>query len=143
MKNQEYTSIIYVVEDGVAKIIFNLPQYGNALDLNGVQEILDALFHAEADEAVGAVLFTGAGETFCAGFNLKKIPDVGGNQEGISSHFRELAMWWHQVFHMIVRIKKPVLSAVNGPAAGSGLGIALCSDMVVCCLLYTSDAADE
>ena len=41
-------------------------------------------------------------------------------------------MWWHQVFHMIIRIKKPVLSAVNGVAAGSGLGITLCSDMAVC-----------
>lgn len=132
MENQDYTSIDYGVIDGVAKITFNLPQYGNALDLNGVQETLDALFHAEADDAVGAVMFTGAGDAFCAGFNLKEIPDVGDGQEGISSHFRELAMWWHQVFHMIVRIKKPVFSAVNGAAAGSGLGIALCSDMVVC-----------
>ena len=41
-------------------------------------------------------------------------------------------MWWHQVFHMIVRIKKPVFSAVNSAAAGSGLGITLCSDMAVC-----------
>ena len=132
MDNPDYTSIIYAVEDGVAKIIFNLPQYGNALDLNGVQETLDALFHAEADDAVGAVMFTVAGNSFCAGFNLKEIPPVGDGQEGISSHFRELAMWWHQVFHMIVRIKKPVFSAVNGATAGSGLGITLCSDMAVC-----------
>lgn len=132
MNKPEYSSIIYVVDEGVAKIIFNLPQYGNALDMKGVQETLDALFHAEADEAVGAVLFTGVGNSFCAGFNLKEIPDLDEGQEGISAHFRELAMWWHQVFHMIVRIKKPVFSAVNGVAAGSGLGIVLCSDMAVC-----------
>ena len=132
MDKPDYKSIVYTVEDGVARIVFNLPQYGNALDLTGVQETLDALFHAEADDGVGAVMFTGAGVSFCAGFNLKEIPDVGDGQEGISAHFRELAMWWHQVFHMIVRIKKPVLSAVNGAAAGSGLGITLCSDMAVC-----------
>ena len=132
MENTEYRSIRYEVEEGVAKIIFNLPQYGNALDLKGVQETLDALFHAEADESVGAILFTGAGDTFCSGFNLKEIPDLYQGQEGISAHFRELAMWWHQVFHMIVRIKKPVFSAVNGVAAGSGLGITLCSDMAIC-----------
>ena len=132
MDTPEYSSIIYIVEDGVAKIIFNLPEYGNALDLNGVKETLDALFHAEADDNVGAVLFTGAGKSFCAGFNLKEIPDIGQGQEGISTHFRELAMWWHQVFHMIIRIKKPVFSAVNGVAAGSGLGITLCSDMAIC-----------
>ena len=132
MNTPEYTSIMYVVEDGVAKVIFNLPQYGNALDLNGVKETLDALFHAEADDSVGAVLFTGTGKSFCAGFNLKEIPEAGEGQEGISTHFRELAMWWHQVFHMIIRIKKPVFSAVNGIAAGSGLGITLCSDMAIC-----------
>ena len=76
MDTSEYNSIIYAVEDGVAKIIFNLPQYGNALDLKGVKETLNALFHAEADANVGAVLFTGAGNSFCAGFNLKEIPDV-------------------------------------------------------------------
>ena len=132
MSKSAYESIRYDVEDGVAKILFNLPQYGNALDLRGVRETLDALFEAEADDNVGAVYFTGAGNAFCSGFNLKEIPGVGDGQEGISGHFRELAMWWHQVFHMVVRIKKPVFSAVNGAAAGSGLGLALCSDMVVC-----------
>ena len=126
----DYKSICFEVEKGVGRIEFNLPQYGNALDLAGVRETLNALYRAEADEGVGAVMFTGAGRSFCSGFNLKEIP--AGEQQGISNHFRELAMWWHQVFHLIVRIRKPVFSAVNGAAAGSGLGLALCSDMVVC-----------
>lgn len=132
MGNTAYESIAYTVRDGVARIEFNLPQYGNALDLRGVRETLDALFEAEVDDSVGAVMFSGVGDNFCAGFNLKEIPAVGDGQDGISAHFRELAMWWHQVFHMVIRIKKPVFSAVNGAAAGSGLGLALCSDMVVC-----------
>jgi enoyl-CoA hydratase/carnithine racemase len=41
-------------------------------------------------------------------------------------------MWWHQVLHLITRVRKPVLAAVNGVAAGSGLGMTLCADLAVC-----------
>ncbi len=134
MADNEYESILYEVTENVAKITFNLPQFGNALDFRGVKETLDALIRAEDDPEVGCVLITGSGKTFCAGFNLKEIPPIETLREDItdiSSHFRHLALWWHQVFHRIVRIPKPVLSAVNGAAVGAGLGLALCSDMVV------------
>ena len=50
------------------------PQFNNALGLKGLQEFLNALYRAEADDAVGAVVVTGRGKAFCAGFNLKEIP---------------------------------------------------------------------
>ena len=127
MADNEYESILYEVTENVAKITFNLPQFGNALDFRGVKETLDALIRAEDDPEVGCVLITGSGKTFCAGFNLKEIPPIETLREDItdiSSHFRHLALWWHQVFHRIVRIPKPVLSAVNGAAAGAGLSLA-------------------
>jgi enoyl-CoA hydratase/carnithine racemase len=127
-----YESIDYGVGQGVATLAFNLPQYGNALHLKGVQETLDALYKAEVDEAVGAIVLTGRGKAFCAGFNLKEIPAGELDIEKMSAHFRVLAMWWHQVLHLITRIRKPVLAAVNGVAAGSGLGMTLCADMAVC-----------
>ena len=60
--------------DGVATITFNAPQFNNALGLKGLQEFLNALYRAEADDAVGAIVVTGRGKAFCAGFNLKEIP---------------------------------------------------------------------
>ena len=131
---ENYQSILYEVIDNVGKITFNLPQFNNALDFQGVKETLDALIRAEDDPEVGCVMFTGSGAAFCAGFNLKEIPDLEEMRKDIkevSTHFRHLALWWHQIFHRVVRMPKPVLSAVNGPAAGSGLGLALTSDMVV------------
>jgi 2-(1,2-epoxy-1,2-dihydrophenyl)acetyl-CoA isomerase len=128
MPDKGYECIELRAVDGVATITFNLPQYGNALNLKGVQETLDALYKAEARSDVGAIVLTGRGKAFCAGFNLKEIPAV----EKMSAHFRVLAMWWHQVLHLITRIRKPVLAAVNGVAAGSGLGMTLCADMAVC-----------
>lgn len=132
MPGNKYESIELQVSNGVATIAFNLPQYGNALNLKGVQETLDALHAAEADDSVGAVVLTGRGKSFCAGFNLKEIPAGELDVEKMSAHFRVLAMWWHQVLHLIIRIRKPVLAAVNGVAAGSGLGMTLCADMAVC-----------
>ena len=132
--NNNYKCIIYEVIDGVGKITFNLPQYKNALTFQGVKETLDALIKAEDDPKVGCIMFAGTGNAFCAGFNLKEIPAIKNIKDDIndvSTHFRHLALWWHQVFHRIVRMPKPILSAVNGPAAGSGLGLALTADMVV------------
>jgi 2-(1,2-epoxy-1,2-dihydrophenyl)acetyl-CoA isomerase len=132
--DQNYECIRYEVVENVGKITFNLPQYNNALDFQGVKETLGALIRAEEDSEVGCVMFTGEGNAFCAGFNLKEIPSVEEMRDDIkevSTHFRHLALWWHQIFHRVVRMPKPVLSAVNGPAAGSGLGLSLCSDMVV------------
>ncbi|MFQ5661342.1 MAG: hypothetical protein ACE5GZ_13035 [Gammaproteobacteria bacterium] len=51
-------------------------------------------------------MITGKGRAFCAGFNLKKIPEFDEGLSKISDHFRELAMWWHQVFHKMVRMPK-------------------------------------
>lgn len=117
--------------DGAATITFNLPRYSNALDLLGVQETLYALYKIEADPDIGAVVLTGAGDAFCAGFNLREIPLANPRSAEIQAHFRALAMWWHQVLHLVVRMPKPVLAAVNGVAAGSGLGLVLASDLAV------------
>jgi len=53
MASTAYESIELDIQDGVATITFNLPQYGNALNLKGVQETLDALHKAEARQDVG------------------------------------------------------------------------------------------
>ena len=83
MSEHGYEHILYEVEEGVAKLTFNLPRYANAMDFQGVQETFDALMRAEDDGEVGAVLITGAGKAFCAGFNLKEIPDV---EDGLEPH---------------------------------------------------------
>ena len=132
MSEKAYEWIEYKLADGVATITFIAPQFNNALGLKGLQEFLDALYRAEADDAVGAVVVTGRGKAFCAGFNLKEIPVKDLDVEKVAAHFRVLAMWWHQILHLFTRMPKPILAAVNGVAAGSGLGMTLCADMAVC-----------
>src|SRR4249919_2004351 len=132
MSEQTYEWIEYELADGVATITFNAPRFGNALGLKGLQEFLDALYKAEAREDVGAVVLTGRGKAFCSGYNLKEVPAKDLDVETIAGHFRVLAMWWHQILHLLTRMPKPILAAVNGVAAGSGLGMTLCSDMAIC-----------
>ncbi|MDE0174088.1 MAG: enoyl-CoA hydratase/isomerase family protein [Defluviicoccus sp.] len=132
MTANTYECLRLEIADGVGRIVFDMPEAANALTGQGVRELLDALNACEADEGVGAVVLTGAGRAFCAGFNLREIPPLEDGIASVSAHFRELAMWWHLVLHKIVHIPKPVMAAVNGAAAGSGLGMALCADLVVC-----------
>ncbi len=132
MAEHAYDGLSLEIVDGVGRITLDMPQFGNALTGDGVRELLAALEACEDDDGIGALMLTGAGRNFCAGFNLKEIPPLAEGVDAVATHFRDLAMWWHLVLHKIVRIPKPVLSAVNGTAAGSGLGMALCSDLVVC-----------
>jgi 2-(1,2-epoxy-1,2-dihydrophenyl)acetyl-CoA isomerase len=121
-----------IAPSGVATLTFNLPGMANAMDLLGVQETLDALRRCEQDDKVGAVVLTGEGDhAFSAGFNLKQIPLREAEVGELRGHFETLAMWWHQVLHKLIRLPKPVLAAVNGVAAGVGLGMIIASDMAV------------
>lgn len=126
-----YDSIDLNVDEGVATVTFSRPRYMNSLTTAALQEIMDALYRIEADDDIGVVVLTGEGEkAFCAGIDLKEVPLTAGRDD-VGQHFRLKAMWWHQVAHKITRIRKPVLSAVNGVAAGGGFGMVLASDIAV------------
>jgi len=129
---ETFKNIRFEVSKGLATIVIDQPRFANALDLVTLQELHAALQEAGLRDEVGAVLLTGEGHYFCSGFNLKRIPLEKGSTRAIQEHFQVLAMWWHQVINYVTRIKKPVLSAVNGPAAGGGLGLVLVSDLAVC-----------
>jgi 2-(1,2-epoxy-1,2-dihydrophenyl)acetyl-CoA isomerase len=126
----EAKPILLDVADRVATITINRPHVKNSLDVQALSELFSALGSCEDRSDVGAVVLTGAGDAFCAGVNLKgyRLDD----REELRAGFREVAMWWHQMLHRIVRIPKPVVAAVNGIAAGGGLGMALASDIAVC-----------
>jgi len=123
-------SVLLDISDGVATVTFNRPHAKNSLDVPALEKLFEALGTCEDRPDVGAVVLTGAGDAFCAGVNLKGY-DLA-DREALRAGFREVAMWWHQMLHRIVRIPKPVLAAVNGIAVGGGLGIVLAADIAVC-----------
>lgn len=112
--------------DGVLTVTLDRPK-ANAFDHAMVEEWLGVLKQAERDDAVRCLVLTGAGRFFSAGQDVTAFRP---QDEGFS--FREHL---HQTYHRVVTkmrgLEKPIVGAINGPAVGAALGIALATDLRV------------
>ena len=110
-----------------AKIVLNRPERMNAWSNALSRDLLAVLRDLAVDDEVRAVMLTGAGRAFCSGADLKEGATSGGglDTDGV------LIGWYHPIVTAIREMPKPVVSAVNGPAAGAGLSLALSADLVV------------
>ena len=117
---------------GAAKIELNRPDSLNSWDTQLSKDLWAAFEQVRDDDGVRAVLLTGAGRAFCSGADLKDIgtPDWLGD-DGTPNLQRSLRERYHPVLTGLRRLEKPVVSAVNGPAVGVGLSLALAADLVV------------
>lgn len=118
-----YTTIRYQVADGVATVTLDRPDSLNALNTAMRGELRAALKAAGRDDAVRAVVLTGAGRAFCSGADLR-----GGAAE--RDFRRVLTEEYNPLVTAIRELPKPVIAAVNGVAAGAGVSIALACDLV-------------
>lgn len=113
------TLVLTEIREGVAMLTLNNPDERNTMTAPMVEEIIAAMDIFEADESVGAIVVTGAGSAFCAGANL-------GN---LQSATRESLSVVYEGFLRIARSPLPTLAAVNGPAVGAGMNLALGCDV--------------
>jgi enoyl-CoA hydratase/carnithine racemase len=116
----DYEQIVYQVDDGVALVTLNRPEKLNAMTAQMGSEMGDAMAEADADDAVRAVVVTGAGRAFCAGADL-------GSGSGFAAGWGEAERKYRRMSPMEVR--KPVIAALNGPAVGAGLTWPLQADV--------------
>jgi 2-(1,2-epoxy-1,2-dihydrophenyl)acetyl-CoA isomerase len=130
------TTVLYVVQDGYAQITLNRPEVLNALNQTLMQELGVAVQRASEDTNVRAVLITGSGRAFSSGADLTTIP-TGSSSNTLGSPANPidagaaLIERYNPVILGIRNLKKPVISAVNGAAAGAGMSIALAADIVL------------
>ena len=111
------------------RITLNRPDALNAWDKQFGIELLAAVQQAADDDAVRAVVITGAGRAFSSGADLKAGFDP--TPEGHPDVGTVLRERYHPIITGIRRMPKPVLAAVNGPAVGIGCSLALCCDLIV------------
>jgi 2-(1,2-epoxy-1,2-dihydrophenyl)acetyl-CoA isomerase len=114
---------VEITRDGrVATVTLNRPDKLNALDQPTRWELTDALREVAADDAVRAVVLTGAGRAFCVGQDLAAVEELEHADETVAGSYNPMAQ-------TIADMPKPVVAAVNGPAVGAGLGLVLACDL--------------
>jgi enoyl-CoA hydratase/carnithine racemase len=120
------------LKSGIAILRLNRPEKRNAMSDEMRAELVAALRTAAADDAVRALVITGAGKGFCAGGDIAGMQhrlEAPVGQAGFSGWKRQLGV--HHAVAMLHRLPKPTLAAVNGAAAGLGADLALACDFVV------------
>jgi 2-(1,2-epoxy-1,2-dihydrophenyl)acetyl-CoA isomerase len=119
------SSILFTVENNIGSITLNRPDKLNSFNREMALQLQQCLDEC-AREEVRAVYITGAGKGFSAGQDLAEVVDPEG--PGMQ---RILSEQYNPVILRIAQLKKPIVAAVNGVAAGAGANIALCCDIVV------------
>ena len=111
---------------GVHTITLNRPDRLNAVDPTLAAELPIAIDSAAAVDDIRVIVITGAGRGFCSGLDLSAPPRL---PDSTRVERLDAYAWVGRWIFSMVRCEKPIIAAVNGPAAGAGLGLALAADI--------------
>ena len=127
----EYQYLKIEFKNSIALLTLNHPETLNAVSLQMIRELNQVLDEID-DPSNGArcLLITGAGRGFCAGANLSDPEKRIGREKG-SDLGAGLEKWYNPFFIRLRDLRMPIITAVNGPAAGVGMSIGLMGDMVL------------
>ena len=121
-------TVLLDVRDGVATVTLDRPDAANAINMDVGRDLLEAGLQIENDPAVRAVIVTGAGRHFCFGGDLN---GMAGQGEAVARYLNELTTHIHAAIGCFTRMKPPVIAAVNGTAAGGGVGLVCMADLAI------------
>ncbi len=113
-------------KDSIAQVLLDRPERFNAFDEAMVADLDRAVREVIEDPALRVILITGSGKAFCAGADIGAMH---ARTSGTYELFRALTRHLHGAIVELRRTDRPVITAINGPAAGGGYGLALCGDV--------------
>ena len=126
---RDFQQIVYAKDGLVATITLNRPEKLNAYSETMVHEILAALSDARDDEAIRAVVLTGAGRGFCSGGDISRDFQYPARYRGHRlESMLEMRENMHELVKFLQRFDKPTIAAINGAAVAGGLTLALSCD---------------
>lgn len=132
----EYKTLTYEEpEPGIGLLTLNRPERLNALSLEMVDELTMLYEHLTGLPDVRVLILTGAGRGFCSGADLKDKRIM--SEEGLAlfsaaaNHLEGIQQKFSGIITGLRRLTQPVIAAVNGPAAGGGMCLALASDIII------------
>ena len=139
-----YNTLDWQIDQRVLTLTLNRPAQLNAFTIEMANELIDAYQRASEDDAVGAIVVTGAGRAFCAGLDLSVAGNVFGLDETLNPSLAEQAARWDdpaivngvrdtggRVALAAFECKKPIIAAINGAAVGDRKSTRLNSSHVV------------
>lgn len=120
--------ILVEVEGAIATIILNRPEVGNAIDVALAEALLAAVEQCAADRRVRCLILHGAGRMFCVGGDVQAFAAAG---DTVGALIDRITDPLHRAIVKLSTLPKPVVTAINGAAAGAGLGLAILGDVVL------------
>lgn len=123
-----YQDIVYEVNQDIATITINRANYGNSFSESTYGEIVEAMKQVDQDPHVKVAIITGAGKNFCAGGDIQLFQELIASERYIAE---EDVLMTGEMVRSVKMCRKPVISVVNGVAAGAGFGLVLACDFIV------------
>lgn len=121
-------SVLLDLADGIATVTLNRPDKGNAIDLGMAQRLSDVAIACDEDPSVRCVVLKAAGKMFCVGGDIGAF---GAASQSVPALLKSITTPMHSAIARFMRMEKPLVCAIQGPAAGAGLGFALMGDIVI------------
>ncbi|EQB01788.1 hypothetical protein L288_17250 [Sphingobium quisquiliarum P25] len=120
--------VLFEIDGAIATLTLNRPAAGNTVNQPMADALLDAAMRCDTDPAIRCVVLTGMGKLFCGGGDISAFADAG---DQVPVFLNRLAGTLHMAVTRLLRMPKPLLVLVNGPAAGAGLSLAISGDVVI------------
>ncbi len=128
-RTEQSDVVLYALDNNVAQLTLNRPESLNSLDLATVEALMLSISRAQ-DEGARAITLTGAGRAFCSGADLSGALGLRDENNEIDLG-AAMRTHYHRLMHVLSELPIPLVTGINGMAAGGGMSLALCADIAI------------